>query len=74
MKHWVHLGKDSTCLDFGMGGEREGEGRSQGGKKRHPSFITSSIYDYVAFEVTSLKGDNLQPGSKIKQSLNLKEK
>lgn len=47
-------------------------GRSQGGKKRHPSFITSSIYDYVAFEVTSLKGDNLQPGSKIKQSLNRK--
>lgn len=55
-----------------MGGEREGEGRSQGGKKRHPSFITSSIYDYVAFEVTSFKGDNLQPGSKIKQSLNRK--
>lgn len=59
---------------FRHGWREGGEGQSQGGKKRHPSFITSSIYDYVAFEVTSLKGDNLQPGSKIKQSLNHKEK
>lgn len=57
---------------FWHGWRERGVGRSQGGKKRHPSFITSSIYDYVAFEVTSLKGDNLQPGSKIKQSLNRK--
>lgn len=69
MKHWVHLERDSVCLDFGMGRERgRGEGRGQGGRKRHPSFKTSSRYDYVAFEVTSLKGHNLQPGSKIKQS------
>lgn len=33
MKHWVHLGRDSTCLDFGMGGEREGWDGVREGKR-----------------------------------------
>jgi hypothetical protein len=46
-----------VCLDLGMGVARDGINRDRNvGNRRHPSFKTSPTYDYVAFEVISLKG------------------
>jgi hypothetical protein len=40
-----------------MGVARDGINRDRNvGNRRHPSFKTSPTYDYVAFEVISLKG------------------
>lgn len=37
MKYWVHLERDSTCLDFGMGGEREEGGGMVTGRREEAS-------------------------------------
>lgn len=61
------LRKEQYMLRFRHGWrDRQGK-QGQGGKRRHPSFKTSPTYDYVAFEVISLKGSNFPARLKLKR-------